>query len=235
MKILLTLFLLIILGLQAVIGQTPVAKKVDELRNGCDEGIMSSVAGFAAWIHNESKEKGFIIFYGGEFDEGNNLSLIEWLKFYAKVAGFEVSVIRGANRKEPKVEFWIVPEGAEPPKPTTDFVSPLFNTKVRFDKADAFIEPFNTKELQPSHSETGCQLQPNLAEFAKVLLSNNGLNGLVIVNNPSRKSANLVAEIIVKELTKTYKLSRFRFRLKIRYKAEFGEAELWFIPKKKSH
>lgn len=234
MRILLASLLLILLGLQVVIGQS-VARQVDELRNGCDEAIMSSVAGFAAEIQNEPKAKGFIIFYGSEIDEGNNLSLIEWFKFYSKGAGFEVSVIRGANRKEPKVEFWVVPEGAEPPKPITNFVSPVFNSKTRFDFADAFIEPGVSDNLQPSHSELGCQLQPNLAEFATILLENESLNGLIIVDNRSRKSANSVAKIIVNELNKTHKLQRNRFRLNFRYQAEFGKAELWFIPKKNSN
>lgn len=233
MKILLTLFLSIF-AFQFSFGQEILkAEKVDEFDNRCDESVMARIANFASFKTSYPKTTSLIIFYGNEIDEGKNLSLIDWYKFYSKGNGFEVSVIRGANQKAGKTEFWIVPEGAETPKPVMEFIPPVYKTKIRFDKADAFIEPFNTKELQPNHSEFGCQLQPNLSEFAKTLLSNNELNGQVVVDNRSRGLASSVAQIIIQKLTETYKVPRNRFRLNFRYKSEFGETQLLFIPKKK--
>ncbi len=227
------IILLSLVGLQFVVGQEkPKAILVDEDGNRCDESIMARVANFKVGVSNEPKSRGLILFYGSENDEGNNLSLIEWFKFYSKMYGFEVSVIRGANQKNPKVEFWVVPESAELPKPKAKFLPPVFDKKVRFDFAYAFVE-FKVGELQSNHLETGCQLQPNLSEFSKILLANKNLQGLVIVDNQSKYEGFKVAKIILKKLTKNYKLTQNRFHLNFRYKDELGKAELWLVPKNK--
>lgn len=227
--------LLILLGLQFVVGQEqPKAILMDEVSKTCSEDLMSRYANLVMALKQSQDSKGIVIFYGDETLEGRNLSYLQWLKAHPKFLRLEESkilVLRGANQPKEKTQFWFVPNGADFPKPATEFTLPQFITKSRFDLGDGYINPF-TKTIESSYYDLGCKFSPNAKEFAKILLQNKNLQGLIIVDNQSRNTVFKVANIIVHQLTKTYKVPRNRFRVTFRHKSEFGEAQLWLIPKR---
>ena len=230
------IILLSLLGLQFVIGQEkPKAILVDEVLKTCSEDMMSRIQNSIHTLQSSPNQKVYIYFYGNETTEGRNLYFAEWLKFYIfefqKIDKSRVEILRGANGKVEKTQFWSVPFGTDPPQLEKEFSPLLFTNKTRFDSGSGYVNPY-TKQIESGYYDLGCGFRPNLKEFAKILSANQNLTGEIIVNNQNKRESNQVAYLIVKELTKTHKVPRNRFKLQYRYQAEFGETELWIVQKK---
>ena len=118
------------------------AQKVDEIKTYyCDE-LKFHIYDFAVGIDNNSNSinnnpnaKGYIISYEGKYSSYLNrlvlprfgevesrLALIKKHLLFLRYPMEKIVFIKGGFREEQTVEFWIVPNGAEPPKtkPTLD-------------------------------------------------------------------------------------------------------------------
>jgi hypothetical protein len=114
-----------------------VARKLDEYRYGSGSGVRvgndcdvdAHLDNFAYFLKEESGSRGYMIFYRGKrkppkyfaYDPEwqHSQLMIEW-KFEER----RVVLVDGGYREEAGMELWLVPEGAEAPKPSPTVVSP---------------------------------------------------------------------------------------------------------------
>ena len=88
---------------------------------GCE--FSPNTKGFAQELKSNGELTGYLVIYT-KFGRGKeradkiaNFALREFTKDY-KIARHRLKVIYGGNREEPKIDFWLVPKGSNPPTPT---------------------------------------------------------------------------------------------------------------------
>jgi hypothetical protein len=235
MKILLA-SLLVILAFQVYGQEKPQARLFDEFGKSCREDFQVRIDSFHNELNNNPKSTGYAIFYGSKTLEARNLSYFQILSIYPKERKLPIQTVRGANQKEEKTQFWIIPAGAELPKVTADFFSTEITKPTLFDSVWAdfhrFYGELNIYDL--GFLDLGCDFPPNQTEFAKILGSNPNLNGRLVIFNSNKNRADRVAKFAVNELTKTYKVSPKRLTTTYGGKRSETTIEFWLVPKKKN-
>jgi hypothetical protein len=110
------------------------AKELDKFGSICCEDEMARLDNFAVHLQQEPEAQGYIIFYEGRRysscynrraripRRGEAVARAARLKPYLTdrrgLDAKRVIIINGGYRQEWEAELWIVPKGAEPPKPT---------------------------------------------------------------------------------------------------------------------
>jgi hypothetical protein len=115
--------------------QSKVARKLDEYGYGSGSGVRvgndcdvdAHLDNFAYFLREEPGSRGYMIFYRGKrrppkyfaYDPEwqHSQLMIEW-----KFEEGRVVLMDGGYREEAMMELWIVPEGAEAPKPSPTIV-----------------------------------------------------------------------------------------------------------------
>ncbi len=152
---------------QDVENAQPVAQKIDEfpMLAECDRG--ARIDYMLIELQNRPKSKGYIIFYQGEDalpSEMENPTRAQnlYLNYAINQRGFDPSrlVLINSYRNETATELWIVPENAEPPKPTDTIAKPkislaktfLYDRKYfefdYYDSRNEFLLPEKKAELE---------------------------------------------------------------------------------------
>jgi hypothetical protein len=109
-------------------------KEFDKFGSICCEDEMARLDNFAVHLQNEPEAKGYIIFYEGRrYASCNNRRPLmprrgeaaaraaRMKPYLTDARGLDpqrVIIINGGYREEWTAELWLVPKGAEPPKPT---------------------------------------------------------------------------------------------------------------------
>jgi hypothetical protein len=136
MKKLLSAMILFVLidGASALAQTSNGAREIDKFGSICCEDEMARMDNFAVSLQNEPGAVGYIIFYEGRRyapcssrstrppRRGEAQARAARLKPYLMerrgMDAKRVVVVNGGYREEWMAELWIVPTGAEPPKPT---------------------------------------------------------------------------------------------------------------------
>jgi hypothetical protein len=133
MNRLLFCFAIIIFTVSSITAQNKEAYKFEELVAGNCEAAWSIIDQYVGEIRKDSAAKGYIIFYGGktyDFYEKPKTRLPKRgeAEFRARIAESRLKwlgedlnryvVVNGGYREKFTFEFWVVPAGAETPKPT---------------------------------------------------------------------------------------------------------------------
>lgn len=220
--------------------QAPEAVLIDEFPKICSEDLMARYDGFMSELQNNPSAMGYIVLYGDSSAEGRNLNFIWYLTdFYPRIRGFDksrIQLMRGANETKMKVQFWLVPAGAEAPSPDKKFIEEEITSTTLFDKNWADFNKWSGALDIYSNGflELGCEFSPNRAAFAKTLLEKPELKGYVVIYTEfgkSKKYAERIGKFAVNELVKAYKMPRNRLVTVYGGNRKEPEIELWFVPK----
>lgn len=127
-----------------VSAQAEESYKFEELviEAGSCENLLRDLDYFALELQNNPTAKGYIIYYGGktyDFYESPKSRLprrgeaefrAKSIKRYLRFDSERNVIVNGGYREKFTFEFWIVPDGAEPPKPTPTVKA----TEIKFRK-----------------------------------------------------------------------------------------------------
>ena len=215
---------------------------VDEFGKLCSEEVMARYDGFMVQLGNDPSAAGYFVFYGDEKFEGRNLNFISYLKdIYPNFRKFDKSrlaVLRGENRSQMHIQFWVVPAGANPPTPEKEFIQPKPDKTTLFDKNRADFHKADDGKLEIYSNSfldyLGCEFSPNVSEFAKTLIDSPELTGYLVIYTKfgkGLKRGNQVSAFAVNDLTRRYKVPRNRLKTIYGGNRENPEIELWFVPK----
>ena len=139
--------------------QSKGARKTEELNSlyNCED-LQLRLDAFVVHLQNEPKARGYLFVYEGKYsqyvyDRKGNSKVKTYLPTFAeanlrtqvifnhfKFRGFPIDrilLISGGYREEHSIEFWIVPNGAKPPKPSPT----LDEIKYRKGKPLVFCSP----------------------------------------------------------------------------------------------
>ncbi len=78
--------------------------------------------GFFNQLQKEQDSRAYIFIYGSRRAAPRYRSVA--IRDYLELRGLSparLKIVRGGNRNEPMLEFWVVPQGAEPPKATPSY------------------------------------------------------------------------------------------------------------------
>ena len=122
--------IIVIIFLAASVQAASPISKFDEFGDINCEDEYARLDNFAVQLQNEPSAQGYIIFYGGRRFRsrlprvGEAAARAGRLKPYLVsrrgIPAERVVVINGGYRENFSVELWIVPPGAEPPKPSVE-------------------------------------------------------------------------------------------------------------------
>lgn len=110
----------------AVFAQTQESPKQNDLHKAhisaefgriTNEHIEALFDSFLAELANDKTAQGYIINYGSSREIARRERHIKSQITFREIDAKRITFIQGGISKEIKTEFWIVPEGAEPPKP----------------------------------------------------------------------------------------------------------------------
>jgi hypothetical protein len=121
-------------GLTSLAQTSNGAREFDKFGSICCEDEKARLDNFAVHLQNEPQAQGYIIFYEGRryASCGKRLPLIprrgeaaaraaRMKPYLTETRGLDpqrITILSGGYREEWTAELWIVPQGAEPPKPT---------------------------------------------------------------------------------------------------------------------
>ena len=213
----------------------------DQTENGyCSEELVARMDTFLAELSKTPSSNGVIIFEGKSNDEGRNLTYFHILESHTKQRQFDparISYVRAANGNKMVMYYWIVPNGAQAPKPASPFRAEPISSPVHFETAWADWRKFAGTEwtiYSNSFADWGCEANPNMRAFAEILRSNPHLVGYVIIYTKfgaRRSRANKVSSFAIKELTREYKVPKAQLRTIFGGGRAEPQMELWFVPK----
>jgi hypothetical protein len=99
----------------------PSARKFDEYSSVSRMNEEARLDNFRVQLQGEPDSQGYVIIYGPH-SVSEHLRLVRKFLFERRgIAPPNVVLVNGGYNKQPKVELWMVPTGATPPKPDPDY------------------------------------------------------------------------------------------------------------------
>lgn len=231
--------LLLVFGGGVKSQEPPNAILVEEVGITCSEDLMARYDYFLGKLRSQPSAKGLLLFYGDRTSEGRNLNLWRFLtRFYPQVRQFDrlgLQFVRGANIEETKIQFWIVPPGADSPTPNAPFQPTRITTTTRYDvvAADFHSHKGKTYLYFDGFYELGCDFGPNKVGFVDQLRKDKSLIGyLVIYTEPGKDQqyGERVAKFAVNDLLKNFRIPRTSIRTIYGGNRKNPEIEFWLVP-----
>ncbi len=221
--------------------ERPKAVLIDEFGRPCNEELLARFDNFISQRNEIPDAHSYIYFYGDYQLEGRNLSFVDYLKGgYHRLESTperQFRFVQGGNLSEMKLQFWLVPPGAEMPPISPKYTPPAeIKRPVLFDKGWAdFHRWYGPTEIYSmGFYDLGCDFPPNDDAFAKLLLADASLRGHLIIYTSKEhgaKRGNAVARFAIKDLIDRFGLQRNRITFAYGGKRDEPEIELWLIPK----
>ncbi len=218
-KILLILICLFVVS-QISFGQEKTqAVLFDEMGNPNCETLAARTNGLLTQLNNEPTSQGYAVFYGDNKYLRRKLALELWLNGEIKSMKFDSSQIikiRGAEIGNTRIQFWIVPAGAEKPSFNEEKWNLVFPAKTK---------PFI---FHDDYSDQICSYVSFEKVFAEYLNANPEAHGHIVIHEKSLKkyekrkkeTQNLLSEISKNQLRYFY------------VKNDSSNVEFWLVPRK---
>lgn len=222
MKKIIPIFILIGACLQMISAQTAKAEMIDQVgRLNCD-AFLARIDHFFYQMKNRPNSTGYAVIYrkkdslfDGVYTERFLLDAISgW-----KLDRTRLTIVRGEERDETELEFWLVPEGAEKPQ-------------FREAALDFTMSPERKPFLLHGNVEDGvCPTYSlDLGHVSEFLTANplSRINAAISSNITNKEFRTLKAKLLSNARSSNIDPVRIRFfRGKLHYNAT---VEIWFVP-----
>jgi len=238
-----TFGLLLILVIEGFGQDMPKAVQVAEFGKTCSEDMEARLDSLLNQMNANPASTVAFVFHGDRSSEGKNIKYLQYIiTVYPKLRGIpntfakRIKVFRGENLPEMNGQFWLVPPGADFPKPDRPFVPDDYVKPTLYDHSWADFNNWSKKLdiYSDGFYDLGCGFSPNRSLFAKILKQNPRLNGYLIIYTAFGKGSargHRVANFAVSDLVNNFKVSRKRFTVIYGGNREEPEIEFWLVPK----
>lgn len=211
---------------------------VDEFGEVCSEELMARIDNFLIQISNNSSAKPLVLFYGREDTQGRNRKLADYIARYPARPGAGrpiLNVVRGKDKTAQRIQFWLIPEGADEPKPDAPFNPTSYTKATLFDRAPVGFHRWSgpLDIYDDGFYDLGCNFSPDRETFAKILDENTNLNGFLIVYTEKRiaKTGLRLASFALNDLVGNFNIPRRRIRAVYGGTRKVAEIEFWLVPR----
>lgn len=214
-----------------VVEEIPKARMIAQLKNNNCEERQAMMDVFFVELNNEPSAMGYIFSFGSPRAvarvEKQMRANLKWRKYDES----RITFVNGGGRsKKPTVEFWIVPAGAEAPKPVlpdeneADFDTGENNTKAEIDPKKPFV---HSREYYDGGSCVGEDPEIDLEGYAEYLKANPKARGNIVILMMTKAEFRQRE----KEILDFLKFKGIaRKRLRTFHQKTFGGVELWILP-----
>lgn len=202
----------------------PKARLIDEYGKLNCESVSARMDNFMHDLMNDPSAMGYAVVYPGkgEFKDAQwQARRITGSIYWRKFDKTRLLVVRGEERDDLKIQYWLVPAGANKP----EFREGSWPEPVR-DSSKPFI--FFT-------SGPGDYICPSNDEetYINFLAAHPDLRGHIVIFNRSRREGKEDAEYWLKTFTEDGRIGRNKFRIFFAKNKDFSDAEFWVVPVKK--
>lgn len=240
MKILLTLFILI-LAFQFSFGQdNPKAEKIEDFgATNCCEFANKMDYLLSEIFVNKSDSIGYVVIYSSNQDVLQGLytenKILGHLKFRldktifqqsvanADTAQNKIFIVRKNTEGKFKIEFWKVEKGANLPFTTFD----EWNlSSIKYQKPTLYFTTFNEGE---------CSFDNGIKQFSGILSANPNLRGNIAIFEKTQKDFLKTKKELLSDIPNDLNILKNQVRTFFikTSKHSYPRYELWFVPKKK--
>ncbi|HKP69860.1 MAG TPA: hypothetical protein VJV05_11300 [Pyrinomonadaceae bacterium] len=217
-------------------GQGPAkAILVDEFGELCSDDVRSRIDNFFATISNSGDSTGYVVGLAQASLPGRYEKFVRLFKNHIAFRHFypeRVKFIRGADRNDLRIQFWLAHPGVSGSDITPAYVRSPIVVPTLFDASA--IDAIENGKVQFGEGGEPCDfgLMPEL--FAKELSQQVDLEGHLVATSDGRHSARFVRKVLrltQQGLTKTYGVSAGRIKISYAGSATQSEMQLWMVPK----
>jgi hypothetical protein len=104
--------------------EKPKPRKVDEYGKLAPKDEEARLDNFVSELQTDPSAQGYILAYGAQASRAGDSQkaadkAIDYLVNKRRLDRSRLVTVTGGTREQPTVELWIVPAGAQPPKPTS--------------------------------------------------------------------------------------------------------------------
>lgn len=146
---------------------------------------------FLVQIQNAPTSKGYIIGYADSAIPGRFHKYFKTFQrhiIYRKQNPDRFVFLRGADRDKMFFEFWLVSDGASPPKPAIEYKNEKITTLTHYD--NSFIYSISQNRVDFGENvEEPCDWGLDLEKFAESLKADTDLIGYLVVSPIKKKEA----------------------------------------------
>ncbi len=231
------LLLLLILIVGAWGQESPGAVLVDEFGELCSDDIRSRIDSFFATISDRPNSTGYVVGYPDQLLPGRHEKFVRLIRNHIAYRNFfteRVKFLRGANRDEMRIQFWLVPLGAPIPEPIPAYDKSAIVVPTLFDTSGIdSIEKGKVIFGERNESGEPCDFGLSLESFAYELKSNPKISAVLMATSNRRRSENFVRRVLSltqQELTKAYGIHQSRIKITYAGTAKESEMQLWMVP-----
>ena len=231
---LLILILVLIASISAAAQTEPKPEFFDEFPASlCSEDLRARIDVFLATVSQQPSSVGSVIVIPDRFIPGRAMKYRGIIENHVTHRQFDPKRVLFSDRPfgESRIQFWIIPKGAEASKQDPD---PWRITQTTLFDASGIVYDSWFREVKFGEVEDEpCDFGLNFEQFANVLKADNGLAAHLLFSSGggiTRKRANAALKIAVKNLTDLGISPR---RIVSRYVGARKQAEmqLWLVPK----
>lgn len=203
---------------------SPTAKLTDEFGSINCEDVLARVDNFMIEITDAPASVGYAVIYPDKVMRKEAFEQESWIIGNIIFRDFpkdRLLVVRGEEKDELQVQFWLVPAGTEKPKFNDDKWSYFVKGSS---KPFVFFDTYPNEACLSTRSQT----------YVDFLADNPGTRGHIVIFNKPRHKARKEAEKWLKIFTKDGRVSRDRFKVFFAKNTGIADAEFWVVPPRKS-
>lgn len=215
------LFLIFVLMNSAVLVQAqenligneiPTAVKIEEFGNEPSGYIKMLTDNYFIKLENEPTSQGYIITYGPNKPIARRETFLRNYILMRRFNEQRVKFVTGGFSKELKTEFWIVPEGAEPPKISKS----------------AKLTPLKAVKFEEFGYVSNGNIRHFMDKFFQELINNRDFKGFII--NYGKPNEIIQREKVLRNRINLRNLTALRIKFVRGGNKKGFITELWFVP-----
>lgn len=153
--------------------EQPNAIKLFEVEEITNERFKELIEKFQVNLNKEPNNQGWIINYGAENEISGREKIIRDNIAFRKYDASRITMINGGDAEIPKTQFWIVPPGAELPKPD------YYNDNQNDSDNQMIVEP---RKLEEFGKVSDRFLNWAITDFFEKLEKDKSLKGYILIH-----------------------------------------------------
>jgi hypothetical protein len=225
----------LVLGFVSPAKSQEVATQVDEFGELCSDEIRGRIDSFFVAISDRPNSTGYVVGFPNHLLPGRYDKFVRLIRNHIAFRNFypeRVKFLRGSNREEMRIQFWLVPPGAPSPDPIPGYSKSVIVVPTLFDASA--IDSIEKGNVIFGEGGEPCDFGLDVSAFAREVISDNNLIAVLMATSDRRHSARFVRKVLrltQQQLTHVHGIQLNRIKVVYAGGSKQSEMQLWMVPR----